>query len=712
MTRDAKYDILFEPVQLGPKTLKNRFLQVPHCNGAGSERPGMQAHFRGMKAEGGWGAVFTEVCTISPDGDASPLVASRLWDEGDVRNLSLMCEMVHEHGALAGVELGHGGSVGSNAETRRSTHGPSQIASDVSGAMAREMTARDIRAVQEEYLQGALRAREAGFDLITLLVGLASIPNYFLYPFHNKRTDEYGGVMANRLRFTQETLELIREHIDDCAIGVRMPADTLPSPYGYGEDGFVGDRDSEEFVGAIDPLVDYWDLNVGTLNWGEDAGSSRFFASNHQQKYTRIVKGYATKPCINVGRFTEPDVMAEAITSGQCDIIGAARPSIADPFLPNKIKEGRLEDIRECIGCNVCVSRWEIGGPPIWCTQNPTSGEEYRRGWHPEIFEKAENTDTAILVVGAGPAGLEAAMVLGRRGYEAVHLVDADKKMGGHMKWLCTMPGFNQWRRVVDWRETQIDKLDNVQFVPSTRLGVDDILEYGAEHVIFATGSSWDPHGVNGPTHGPIPGADASLPEFLTPEQVVVDEKPLGKRVLVVDHDKYFMGSAMAQLAGEKGCDVTYVTQNDSLGSYLRYTLEEQRMWDTLNELNVQVHSQHVTLSLENHVGTFKHIWSKKPLTVEFDSVILVTQRNSVSDIHDAIHEDDERLAAAGIKSVHIVGDAHSPGMIAQATFDAHRLGREFDSDNPKTAKPYIRERRLIDASNDDYTLSSVTIRG
>ena len=108
--------------------------------------------------------------------------------------------------------------------------------------------------------------------------------------------------------------------------------------------------------------------------------------------------------------------MVEIINSGQFDIIGAARPSIADPFLPKKIEEGRLDDIRECIGCNMCVSRWEIGGPPMICTQNATAGEEYRRGWHPEKFSTAKNADNDVLVVGAGPAGMECAMVLGKRG--------------------------------------------------------------------------------------------------------------------------------------------------------------------------------------------------------------------------------------------------------------------------------------------------------
>ncbi|MCY3584377.1 MAG: FAD-dependent oxidoreductase [Acidimicrobiaceae bacterium] len=710
MAREAKYDVLFDPIPIGPKTLRNRFWQVPHCNGAGSSRPGMQAEFRAMKAEGGWAAVFTEVCMVAPDSDPLPWIGSQIWDNGDIRNLSLMCDRVHDHGSLAGVELTHGGGLCHNAETRLPARGASQIPSDISAASCRAMSVREIRQLQRDHVEAALRARTAGFDLLTLFCGLATAPNFFMYPYYNKRTDSYGGSLANRMRFTVELLEMMREEIDDCAIGIRMPIDTLDEPYGYGDAGFRADRDAPEYIETLSPLVDYWDLNVGTLNWGEDAGSSRFFDSNHQARYTRIAKAHTDKPCVNVGRFTDPDVMVEAITSGQCDIIGAARPSISDPFLPNKIEQGRLDDIRECIGCNVCVSRWEIGGPPIWCTQNPTSGEEYRRGWHPEIYTQASNRDTAVLVVGAGPAGLEAAMVLGKRGYEAVHLVDDHRNMGGHLGWVSTLPGFSAWRRVIDWRETQIDKLDNVQFVRSTRLSVADVVDYGAEHVIVATGSVWAADGMNGPTHEPIAGADAALDHICTPEQVVLDNKELGRRVLVVDHDNYYMGSAMAQYAAEHGAEVTYVTHWDSLGEYLRFTLEEQRMWERLTQLGVEVHSQHLTMSLEDGTGQFLHMWSGKERTIDFDSAILVTQRNSVCDIYDELHDDIERLADAGIASVHLIGDANTPGMIAQSVFSGHRLAREFDSPDPAVALPFIRERRLLDADEDDYTLSSASI--
>ena len=704
MPREAKYDILFEPVRLGPKTLKNRFWQVPHCNGAGSDHPGFQAGFRGMKAEGGWGAVFTEVCTIAPGGDVMPWVAAKLWDEGDVRNLAVMTAAIHEHDALAGVELCHPGGLAPNAETRAPGSVVSQIPSDINYlANGRSLTIREIRELRRTHVEGFKRAREAGFDLLTFYAGLGAFPVYFLYPFYNKRTDGYGGSFENRVRFTREVLEDVRAEIDDCAIGMRFSLDTLEEPFGYGRLGVRAQEEGRAFIAALDHLVDYWDVNIGTLNWGEDAGSSRFFETNHEAPYTRIAKEVSGKPVVNVGRFTDPDVMLQAIRSGQCDIIGAARPSIADPFLPRKIEEGRFEDIRECIGCNVCVSRWEMGGPPIWCTQNPTSGEEYRRGWHPERFSAAANAGKPVLIIGAGPAGMEAAMVLGKRGFEAVHVVDEQPEMGGHLNWMTTMPGLARWRSVTEYRRRQIERLPNVTFIPNTRLDADQVRDYGAEIVIVATGARWAGDGMYPPAHDRIPGADASRPDVAVPEQLVAEGKQLGDRVLVVDGDGYHMGSTLAEFLARQGRQVTYATHWETLGPYLRYTLEEQRMYQRLVELGVQILSQHLVLSYEPGKAELVHLWGGQQRTLEVDSLALATMRYSCCELYEALLEDEPRRAAAGIGQLHLIGDAHTPGLIAQAVFSGHRLAREIDSPEPDIPLPFIRERRLAGGTEADY---------
>lgn len=712
MARDPKYDKLFEPIQLGPKTLRNRFWQVPHCNGAGSDRPGMQAEFRAMKAEGGWGAVFTEVCNVNHAGDVMPWVGSKLCDSGDVRNLSLMCDRIHDHGGLAGVELLHSGGLAECCESRSPTYVVSQIPSDINYmANGREMDKDDIKALQREHIDGALRAREAGFDLISLFCGLGTFPIYFLYPFYNRRTDEYGGSFENRIRFTVELLEGMRAEIDDVAIGARFSIDTLEEPYGYGDLGIRAEDEGRRFIEALDDLVDYWDVNIGTLNWGEDAGSSRFFKMNHQAKYTRVAKEASKKPVVNVGRFTDPDVMLEAIESGQCDVIGAARPSIADPFLPQKIEEGRFDDIRECIACNMCVSRWERGGPPIWCTQNATSGEEYRRGWHPEKFSTAANAANDVVVIGAGPAGMECAMVLGKRGMRRVHLVDENAEMGGHLRWVTTLPGLGTWSRVTQYRQAQIAKLKNVDFIPKTSLDAEAVLEYGAEIVVVATGSEWDRAGLNGATHVPIEGLDPESPAVLTPEQLVLEGKSAGDRVLVYDTDGYYMGATMAERLAADGKEVTYVTHHDTLGPYLRFTLEEQRQYQRLTELGVRIVTQTLVLGVADGRATLLQHWAGAEETVEIDSIMLTTQRNSRSALYDDLKTDQARLEEAGIAGVYCIGDAWSPGVIAQSVFSGHRLAREIDSDDPSTPLPFIRERRLLGSVEDDYKLDAEAIR-
>ena len=388
MARDPKYDILFEPIQIGPKTLKNRFYQVPHCIGAGSEKPGMQAYHRGMKAEGGWAACCTEYCSIHPESDDTSRVSARIWDEGDVRNLAAMCDRLHQFGALAGIELWYGGPHAPCMETRDT---PARPVADRLGLRAEHLPAQhgpgrhrhrpaDVRRRGDPRARGRLRhhLRLRRAQLPAVPVPLAVV---------NKRTDKYGGSFENRARFWRESLRRSARRSATTARSRRASPSTPlgPPSIEVGEDGV-------RFVEYFDDLVDLWDFTVGDIaEWGQNAGPVALLRGEPREAVHRQVKAgnHTNKPVVGVGRITNPDTMVAIINSGQFDIIGAARPSISDPFLPQKIEEGRFDDIRECIGCNQCISRWEIGGPPMVCTQNATAGEEYRRGWHPEKFHPA-----------------------------------------------------------------------------------------------------------------------------------------------------------------------------------------------------------------------------------------------------------------------------------------------------------------------------------
>jgi len=702
MARDPKYDPLFEPIRIGPKTMKNRFYCTPQCTGAGSEKPGFQAAHRGMKAEGGWGAVCTEYCSIHPESDDCHRVSARLWDDWDVRNLARMCDAVHAWGALAGVELWYGGPNAPCMESRCVPRGVSQIASEADPLTTpSEMSREEIREVQGFYVAAAKRARSAGFDIVYVYGAHAFLPMQFLSPYYNKRTDEYGGSFESRARFWRETLELVREAVgEDCAIAARISIDAL-GPYGVDLDEGLG------FVRLADHLVDLWDVNVGGyVNWGDDLGTSRFFKEGYQLEWTGTVKQATAKPVVGVGRYTSPDTMVEVLASGRLDLIGASRPSIADPFLPRKIEEGRLDDIRECIGCNVCVSRWEIGGPPLVCSQNATAGEEYRRGWHPERFTRAANADRDVLVVGAGAAGLECARVLGLRGLRRVHLVEAASELGGYAGWVSRLPGLGEWARVVNYRRVQLDKLRNVEIVTGTRLDAAGVREYGAEIVVVATGARWAADGLSGVTHAPIEGADAALPHVLTPEQVMLAGKEApGERALVYDCEGYFMGVGLAERLAREGKRVTYLTPLGHPGAYLHLTGEAVRLHQLLHDLGIEIVANRLLDRIEpGHVRTESAWVEGDAHELAADAVVLVTQRLSNDSLYRERRADPAALEVEGIEAVYRAGDCAAPRLIADCVFDGHRLAREIDSPDPQVALPFIRERRLVgDVTDADF---------
>jgi dimethylamine/trimethylamine dehydrogenase len=691
MPCDPRHAILFEPVRIGPKQLRNRFYQVPHCSGFGSHKPGTQARHRGMKAEGGWAAVCTEFCSIGPVSDSWPHISARLWDDDDVRNLSVMTDTVHEHGALAGVELWHGGAISPATDTRSVAVAPSQIPTyTFAGFLTtpKEMSIKDIREVQNLYADAAERARRAGFDIVYVYGGHGYLFSQFMSPYYNKRTDEYGGSFENRARIWVECLEVVRERVgDDCAITTRV---ALSDPPESGE-GF-------EFIELADHLVDFWDVTV--MGGPRDVTPSRFFGENSQRQWTSKVRSHTSKPIVGVGRLVNPDVMVEAVRSGQLDIIGAARPSIADPFLPKKIEEGRVEDIRECTGANMCTARVLDAGHLV-CMQNPTTGEEYRRGWHPERYTRATNAERDVLVVGGGPAGMECAMVLGKRGMRRVHLVEAGPEIGGSAAMVARLPHLGEWARVVSHREIQLDKLKNVDVVTGTRLTPDQVGGYGAQIVVCATGSHYARDGLSNATNAPIPGVEHQ--RVFTPEDILQNERiPTGTgRIVVYDCEGYVMGPGLAELLSGSGHDVVLVTPLPQVSPYLDVTAEGPRLRAELYKLGVDMRTQTIIAAAQQDSVLLRHEYGTEE-NLATDALVLVTARLSNSALQDELLADPAALKKEGIEAVYAIGDCVAPRLIGENIFDGHRLAREIDTPNPEVPLPFLREREVFAAAPTD----------
>jgi dimethylamine/trimethylamine dehydrogenase len=667
MTRDPRFDVLFEPVRIGPVTARNRFYQVPHCTGIGWTQPEALARLRGIKAEGGWAVVATEETEIHPSADCEPFHEGRLWDDRDIPAIALMADAVHEHGALAAIEIMHHGGSVANWGTRLAPMAPSHRPIIYNyPVQARAMDKEDIRNLRQWHRAAALRSKKAGFDIVYVYATHdLSIAQQFLERRKNDRTDEYGGSLENRARLLRELIEDTKDAVGDtCAVAVRICADEL-----IGEAGLTRDGEARDVIAMLAELPDLWDVNIS--NWPNDSQTSRFAIAGYQEEYTSFVKQLTSKPVVGVGRFTSPDMMVSQIRRGILDFIGAARPSIADPFLPKKIEEGRIDEIRECIGCNMCVSS-DYTSTNLRCTQNPTMGEEWRRGWHPEIIPP-KKSDGSVLVVGAGPAGLEAALSAARRGYE-VHLAETTDKLGGRVTQESRLPGLAEWARVRDWRVTQLQRMPNVSIYRDSALEAEHVLEFGARHVAIATGSVWRRDGVGRDSGFPVPGFDAA--NVYTPDDIMTGPDPAGGSVIVWDDDHYYMGGVLAELCRYTGREVTIVTPAAMVSSWTVNTLEALPIAKRIAQFGISVVTYSSILGWAD--GRAQLVSNLTGQTTELlaDSLVTVTARLPNDDLFEQLRD---RWQEAGIASVTRIGDCWAPSTIQQAVYTGHKWARELD---------------------------------
>lgn len=673
MPRNPRFDVLFEPVRIGPVTAPNRFYQVPHASGMTNALPHVRAAMREVKAEGGWGVVCTGAVSIHPSSDDLPLPAARLWDETDVRAHALMTEAVHRHGALAGIELWHGGGMTMNRTSRLPPISPSGFGwmpthvPFMGNLRSRIMSREDIADLRRWHAEAAVRARRAGFDILYVYAGMGYLLHEFLLPAMNRRTDEYGGSIANRCRIVREMIESVREATGGaCAVALRISLQDLRA-----RAGAVLESEAHEVVAELADVPDLWDVKMDISP--SDCPTSRFAPEGSHEPIIDFVKRVTTKPVVGVGRFTSPDTMVSQIRRGVLDLIGAARPSIADPFLPRKIGEGREDEIRECIGCNICIASWHEG-VPVRCTQNPTMGEEWRRGWHPERVPAKGETES-VLIVGAGPAGLECAVTLGRRGY-AVTLADRAPEFGGRVLAESKLPGLSAWRRVLDWRMQALHRLPNVALYPGSEMTAEDVLGFGATRVVLATGAEWTRHLYDARLE--VAGDLLEVPGVFTPDDVFAGRVTEGP-VVVFDFDNFYMGGVIAEQLARAGLSTCYVTPAGHASAWTINTNEQPRVHETLHRHGIALHTRAAVTGVADGVARMEDIFTGAATDLPCASLVIVGCRRPRAALAEALTARRAEWDDAGILDIRAIGDAEAPGAIAHAVHAGALYARSLD---------------------------------
>ena len=483
---------------------------------------------------------------------------------------------------------------------------------------ARAMDKRDIRELRRWHRAAARRAKQAGFDIIYVYAGhRMTLTQHFLLPEFNDRIDEYGGSLENRSRLIRELLEETHEAVGDtCAVAFRFAVDEM-----MGAEGMQAQEEGRAVVEMLAEMPDLWDVNVS--DWSNDSVATRYEPNDgYQTSYIEFVKQLTSKPVVAVGRLNSPDTMVSMVKRGVVDFIGAAHPSIADPFLPEKIRTGRVEEIGECIGCNICVSSDSLG-IPIRCTQNPTMGEEWRRGWHPERIAPRGNQDAA-LVIGAAPAGLECAMQLARRGYQ-VTLAEASNALGGRVVREAQLLGLSAWRRVADYRIFDLQQRANVETFLDSRMSAADVIELGIPNVFIATGASWRHDGVGRSNRRPF--IAGSSVDVLTPDDVMDAKLPTSGPLLVYDDDQTYLAGVLAERLAGTGLQLVFVTPASVVLPFTEFKPEQARVQRSLLERGVTLITGHKLVAAGNERCEIRCVYTDKPRNLACATLLPVTDR-------------------------------------------------------------------------------------
>lgn len=641
---------LFAPLDVGPIRLKNRIVNSAHQSGfaAGGRYTPQLVEYHRERARGGAALIVSQATAVVPG-------YLDLWNVDDdiVDQYREVVGVVTEHGAHYFVELWHPGRqsdwTGQGADFYEAPSGIPTSSYGIDWRVPHELESGRILELVEAFRAAARRCREGGVSGIELHFAHGNLVEQFMSPLTNRRNDEWGGTLENRLRFAKEVATAVREAVGpDLAVGARLT--------GSGLDPDEPDHlDMLEIAGTIDSwkLLDYLSVTMG--HYGDALNTARnipnmTFEPGLWSRYGKGVKKVVEVPVFLVGRANHPRVAEELIASGSCDAVVMARALIADPYLPEKARAGKVADIRPCVGSMDCLKHLHRGGG-IRCIHNPVVSREAR--WGGTVPPAA--VPRRVLVVGGGPTGLESARVAAVRGHD-VHLLEAASVLGGQVRDAARAPGRSELAQIVDWLATQCAGV-GVRIELGVTASVDEVLSRSPEVVVVATGSTMSPVstdglvmlGVHDALHGAIPA---------------------GAHVVVYDEFGDWQGFAVALSLAKRRAKVEFVTPTPYPGSALELT-NWRIAYERLVSLGVAFHPVTTVVAGEGATVTLKNSFcSERSILHAVDAVVSVPFPTA----EDGLYHD----LKGRVPELHLAGDALAPRGIQAGVYDGHAVGREI----------------------------------
>ena len=656
------YKYLWTPLQLGPVTTRNRIVFSAHLtNYARNGKPTEQhSAYYAARAAGGAGLIITEEHSTHPtDWPYEKLIHGFHRDViPGYRNIT---SAVHQHRTPIFAQINHNGGQASSMYSRLPVWAPSAVADPLFREVPKAVTQSDIDDIIAGYVTVAENCAEGGFDGIELQCSHSSIVRGFLSPATNKRTDQYGGSLANRARLLLDISTAVRKAIgNDLALGVRLCGDE------FIEGGTTIDEAIEvaKLVEAAGN-VDYINTSIGV------ATASLFMieASMH------IPPGYATfipsairkavdLPVVGVGRFKDPLQAERALADGHCDLVGVVRGQIADPDFAAKARAGATDDIRLCLSCNQeCVGRMGLNRW-LGCIENPQTGREAE--WKATQHVKLSPTPTNVLVVGAGPAGLQAAIAAARNGHR-VTVLEKEDAAGGQVRLAASVPNRAEFGDLIRNQLTECKRLGvAIEYGVSAWPGL--VLERNAQHVVVAT------------------GAEPQQPWWVAGEGVTIgvadvrhvldgSADPFGT-VVIIDEIGFHHATSVAELLADRGCNVEIVTPGMVVGQDLGITLDMENWLIRAHAKGIVQSTDLVPMGLAGNELTLLHHPTGTNNTRTPDWVVLAVPPQPVEWLYHDLST-NTALQDAGV-TVSRVGDAVAPRRAHAAVIDGERIGSSF----------------------------------